>query len=1373
MDREIIDDRVNHRYSEIVNTKKQLVLKIEQEMDYVYPNEAYEYTIYCHNVSFHTIENVHIQVIYPENVLLAEDEYTPPKGIPIGNIPQQQSHLLRIKARCSKPGVYTVHFVCYGDGTGLFTKQLTIHCDYNNNSPETTHRIHVYNFTPYEEKYILESQDYAEDVTRLKKIQKLPYKAKENPFRFIGTDLENGIVADESQLYLDQKEELYGDPYNTDEHNYQYLGRENFNKSSIEVFEGRNLVDVINQINDNSKLFRATFLKTGTNHLLNDFKQYNPNGFIHRFGLMSSELFHYLGVLPEYSYMNDVLFRWAPDGSEPLNLRPKKVGMQWDTKRWVGHGYQVFKTYTDEYKEEIMYNDDFKPMFEYIQHFDSMKTAQEYIDKEYACDTTNVYYLTTDEGISAIRKYKYIIKESFFDTGVFYVHIPLDKIPTNFYIPTTDEINTIIQKTKPYGMKPLIRYISTVRFKHNMTFNAYPKLYSTFRFNLGTYDRLRYTIQTYKYNNIIEKICSIGANGEKTYTEREALRLIPDGKLITNRFHFEQNHRVNMYTEEPRNNHNLKMNIDMGAKSILCDIDNRLSYLGDLTDLLYQQNCNNISFVVENITSTPISTELGNQAQSIDTINYKLWTESLNDPKHSRHWSLNSLGDVNFMKISLTNKQLIRPNIETGIGFEDEKGKKHGISAEYDNISESFSIRYATSLNNIFKIHKHIKGEITGLAFAIIEKDSKKIVLFFIEKRENNQFMYHYFHHIIITDIDDVFCFIRNEKNISSISDLANITNVGKATNPKISFNTPQYFEVNEYDPESIITQNQYPWTNLLRIDRNEHSYAVKHNISNDIEFVDDIKLHFDNINIPDDAIVKDINIHAIIETNANKPIYYSMRTEDGFITQESEINHISLYPTKTEVYPVGNQNNIYYQEQYNIAKDKNIKNSIKFFEQKLKENDNLNTNIDLSLDFLDNINDYTTINKSFWCELSDFTGEPYSFNDIEEYEFIIEGYNHGGEVYLISQLSDNNRLGLESTITIPSGYFVKHIPLQFLNDFLANRTNVKFRFKNINDNIDIFDMHTKITFKAKQNLDIPFSEYNTVNIEGKKYVDLKLLEDECIGYLIKDGLTIKLEFDDLEIGEYYRIYSIVTEIIYHDQSIDFLANKSNFRNIQYDNNFIVVSGKANDAYLGGMFFDDKPSVFQYDSTSNANDLGIELSDALYQSFIATQDNITSITLYPNGFVGNPDINLKIGLYTNKGHTPNRMIKEINVAGWSKENDQLKNKSTITYNFNVNNLKIGETYWIKISVNNPQENNYYLLKYLNSPQTDFKLLSKINNNLINTFGVLKFQVNSIDLYRSFNNIPSSQDILNNPNIYLGLYRGQGSITDLKIRKVYK
>lgn len=1352
--------------SEIINNKKQMVLKVDQDSNYVYPNELFEYQIYCHNISFDTIKNIHIQIISPENILIDEDDYN--QGVPIGDLNQQESHLLRVKARCSSTGKYTVHFLCYGDGTGLFTRKLTINCDYNAHNEETTHRIHIYNFTPYEEKYMLQSQDYSENVTRLKKIQKLPYLAKQNPFSFIKQDPQNGFTIDESQLYLDQKDILYSDPVNTDEHNYQYIERENFNKGGIEYFEGRNLIDVLNQINDHSKFFNVKFLKTGTNRLLNDFKQYNPNGFFYRFGLMSSELFHYLGVLPEYSYMNDLLFRWAPDKNQPLNLYPKKVAMHWNTKKWAGHGYQVYKTYTDEYKEEIINNPDFKPLFELVGHFDLLSLAEEYISKEYEFDTTNIYYIEKEGEITSIRKYQYIIKESYFDNGVFYIHIPLDKIPSNFYIPSTEDIEAIVQKTKPFGMKPLIRYISTVRFNHNMSFKHHAVINPVIKLHLGEYDKLRYTIIPYKYNLVEETICTKDPNNP--FQTRETIKLIPDGKIITNRFHFEQKPRINAYLDKPQNAQNIKMDMRFTNEPVEIQLENRLSYMSDLSDVLYQNNFENLSFTIDNIILSPAPSKRKIE-NIISATNYQLWVRSLEDENHSVIWSTEELNhngfDADFIKLLLTNARLRQANIESGIGFKDSTGKLHGISAEYDPYLESFNIRYTTSKNDIFKVHKSIVSDVTGLAYHIVERNSKQMVLFFIEK--DNQ--YHYFHHIIIPSIDDIFMFIRNDIDVSSIKDLSNIVFVSRKTDNPITFNTPQYLEKKEYDPNLILTDNINPWNNILRIDRNEHSYASIQNMGNDFQSVDDIDLHFDNINIPDDALVKRIDVHAILESNTNKSIYCCLRNQDGFVTKDSSINKLTLYPAEMENYPSTNNNTEYYEEQYKIAYNKNITNSIKILQQKINDNKNLNDALNLDLTFLNNIDDYITINRSFWCELSNFTDNVYHFNDIENVTFVMEGYNHGKEITLNALLCQNSTNAPKNEIKIPTGYFIKHIPLEYINNFDTKDIRLKFKFNNINTNVDIFDLHLDIDFKNKQNDNIPYEDYKIVDIEGKKTIDVNLIDEDYRGYQIKNGFTTTIQFDDLESGGYYRIYSIVVKVIYQSQSIDITANPINARNLDYENDFLILSGDVDAKYLSGAFYNDSPSVYQYDSTKNSEDQGIELSDTLYQSFVATQDNITSITLYPNGFVGNPDLNLKLGLYSNHGYTPGSLIKEVKVSGWSKENEYLKGREQITYNFNVNNLKIGETYWLKIEVENPIENSYYLLKYLNSPNSDFKLLSKINNNLINTYSVLKFQVNSIDLYKSFNNIPYSRDQLNNPNIFIGLNRGQGKISNLKIKKV--
>ena len=64
--------------------------------------------------------------------------------------------------------------------------------------------------------------------------------------------------------------------------------------------------------------------------------------------------------------------------------------------------------------------------------------------------------------------------------------------------------------------------------------------------------------------------------------------------------------------------------------------------------------------------------------------------------------------------------------------------------------------------------------------------------------------------------------------------------------------------------------------------------------------------------------------------------------------------------------------------------------------------------------------------------------------------------------------------------------------------------------------------------------------EPTDVDIEEKKIIEVDLIKKEIAGYLLKDGLTVKTSFDDLDIGEYYRIYSMELEIIYEKQNITF-----------------------------------------------------------------------------------------------------------------------------------------------------------------------------------------------------------------------------------------
>ena len=117
-------------------------------------------------------------------------------------------------------------------------------------------------------------------------------------------------------------------------------------------------------------------------------------------------------------------------------------------------------------------------------------------------NSDNIYYIETEDGLTGIKKYEYIIKENYFNPGVFYIHIPLEKIPSNFFIPSTDEILSIAEKAKPYGMKPLIRYISTIKFKHNFRFKTNSIIKESIPIYMGEIDKIRYTGIPYQYHNI-------------------------------------------------------------------------------------------------------------------------------------------------------------------------------------------------------------------------------------------------------------------------------------------------------------------------------------------------------------------------------------------------------------------------------------------------------------------------------------------------------------------------------------------------------------------------------------------------------------------------------------------------------------------------------------------------------------------------------------------------------------------------------------------------------------------------------------------------------------------------------------------------------
>lgn len=113
--------------------------------------------------------------------------------------------------------------------------------------------------------------------------------------------------------------------YNTGDKTLRPVETEEYKKSAIETYRGTNLKNIVNQIKEKSKYVDPLFLRTGSNKLADKGYELFPDGFIRRFGLLNSEVFHYTGQLPITTDLVDRAMKWDID--------------KWDTKLWAGDIY--------------------------------------------------------------------------------------------------------------------------------------------------------------------------------------------------------------------------------------------------------------------------------------------------------------------------------------------------------------------------------------------------------------------------------------------------------------------------------------------------------------------------------------------------------------------------------------------------------------------------------------------------------------------------------------------------------------------------------------------------------------------------------------------------------------------------------------------------------------------------------------------------------------------------------------------------------------------------------------------------------------------------------------------------------------------------
>ena len=137
----------------------------------------------------------------------------------------------------------------------------------------------------------------------------------------------------------------------------------------------------------------------------------------------------------------------------------------------------------------------------------------------------------------------------------------------------------------------------------------------------------------------------------------------------------------------------------------------------------------------------------------------------------------------------------------------------------------------------------------------------------YFEKDDNSgdDFVFDYFNHIVIPSPSEISAFVRNATNKTYILNWDSIIQYTPPLNNLITFNTPQFFEANTYNEYINLSKKETNWVNLYRMDSKENSYSYIKNTENDILGVDDITVHFENLNIPESAIIEKMYLKSII----------------------------------------------------------------------------------------------------------------------------------------------------------------------------------------------------------------------------------------------------------------------------------------------------------------------------------------------------------------------------------------------------------------------------------------------------------------------------------------------------------------------------
>lgn len=1309
--------------SSIINEKKKLIINVNQSTTFVFPNQHYQYELYVKNVSSSLMTNVRVWILNQEPVVFTNaktrGETLTNTYYEIGDLRAGESILLTFDVFCSESGAYNVNFLTYGDSTSVEFANTVITCGYTKYVPETYHRIDVLNFDPYEKGYYLKSSDYNDNVTQLTKEIHKAWKKKEFYYSLSKVELD---------LY-DQDIELK----NKDYFPLTYLGREENTSNVIETFEGSSLRDLIRHINENSNVINISYLRSGNNEMELDLQPLHPEGFINRFGLLRSEIYQKIGVIPTFSYMVDRLFRWAREDDEIANLiYPPLRDYNWDENKWVGHGWYVY-TYYDDYEndehwsEETMFCETEEEALTYIA---ALKSWDEY-------SGMNKY----DEDGTLIRGYRYYTKESLYSEGVFFINIPVNQIPKNFYPIVNSELTPIIEKTKPYGLKPIVRFIINGSFDLDMDFDFYVNRSFTYNLDIGDFDNIKYNISKTKYDDINKKWVSLQHNSNYYYPALE-----PGVQLSQMRASIDTTDDI---FEDNELLWNDSQTIETKPLLKMYEPDNAFP-------MIINSNSERLSFYKKTNTLQPFDKQ-NNDVHVFSNANILSYSQVFKQDKFINIKDINEDIPIENRKIILLNVTQFEEFVERAIVF----NKKHIFSYEYVKNYNSYLLSYKIFENDkVTTVKSFLDNEINKIACEIYQDTATKRNIVFFYSFKKGQL--HYLTHVDVKDFDTIDATIRNTNRIKNTSTLrcddieyADKFDLEDNIIDEITYNTPQFYDIVHTDSYEILDLENSKWNKLYRINDDENSYASLKAVEDSSDT--NISLFIPNPNLPENAIVRGIGINTIINNNASNYMKVDYKNNINY-TQDTTTKDIILDYSKISFARTQQDNQEYLRFQKQIYE--NNPDKTQEYNNALKESITFDKNHQKNVG-----DDFVLIDGNYWTEFDFKNDFNISLRDVSKIELICDGYNNSFDTIGSVELFAATQGFGSKDINIQKGYFEIHMPLNIQTSNLLSNISCRIKIDTKDSNVKISNLKLKVTFNNKQELRSKLSyskekQFVTINNINQYF----LLDNvEMDAQYCNTGILLNFDFGSIKKGQIINIYKIDIDIIYQRQHSELLIDK-------IDKTNLVINGKPTSSTVyNTLVYNEATNVEQPKYTDIVNNKpydGIKLTNTIYQSFEANDPDITSLTLYPNGFFGNPDNTLKISLMDDYGGSPNKELKTIYVNAWKS------GMKTMNYSFNYDKLEQDKTYWIKIKSLTQDKNNYYKLKGTPTNNGNFKMCVEDGEDLTHITSNLRFSLQKDNNYINYTHFPiahlGGELDIENPYILLKINNEIGEISKLNI-----